>query len=471
MAVQPSTSHTVPLYVLIIFIVLFLASATGLVLLFVQQDQMRVAKEQAEDDFDNYIGRRAKSRLNEYKGKGPRGKSAADMLLAERDQMAQLLTGSSADMGENMAERVEQMLKALPDEPAEVAELKEHGAANLIGALTAAGSTLGTLVQQLEAKQQKVDDLNARINDLTQKFDELTKDFSERTRKFQDDLVNLTSQSEAVKKQYEQQLADITGKISEELRGTLKTMEKSFSDDIDDLQAMVRRNLQQLIGSMKELGTSQLRVASKMTVEKLIQRNDGQVLELGANVVYISLGDELGVRPGMRFAVYSSMDRGSIDPQVKAIIEVTETEKLTSAARIVQVASGNPILENDLILNLVYDRELKLNFFVLGDFDLNGDGRPDRNGYERVVAIVASSGGTASAQLSPAVNFVVLGTEPKLSAKPAEDAGEKEQLDYQKQLARYRGYSDLKDQIEAMAVPKISPSIFLKFTGHTAKLN
>ena len=70
MAVQPSAGRSVPLFVLIIFVVLFLAATTGLVLLFVHQETVRQEAVQKSSDFDNYVGRGVISRLDSYKAMG-----------------------------------------------------------------------------------------------------------------------------------------------------------------------------------------------------------------------------------------------------------------------------------------------------------------------------------------------------------------------------------------------------------------
>jgi len=468
MAVQPNISRSIPLYVLIIFVVLFLASATGLVLLFVQQEDLRQRAERAEKDFSDYIGPpEVKGQLDTYKGR-EKNRSAVAALLAEREQLAKLLTGTTDGTGQNMVARVAQILEGLPPE---AADLKQQGQAGVIMALDVAARTIDGLVKQMNAAASAKKALDDNITTITKSYSELQNDFTKRAADFDAEVAKLKGQFAEYKTEYDANLQAITGRVRDELTHTLDQLDKSLSQNIDELRQMVRRNLQQVIGSMQDLGPAGARVASTMTVEKLIQRNDGQVLTLARDIAYIDLGKEQRTQPGMRFVVYSPLERGKLNPTVKAIVEVTNVADLTSEARIIHVDRNNPVVADDLIANLVYDRELKLVFFTFGEFDFNHDGRPDPKGVEEINAIISASAGEVASQLSPNVNFVVEGTEIKQPAEPGADASEENRQQYTQTLQRYREYSDLKNQVQAMGIPVIDQETFLKFTGHSTGLN
>lgn len=465
MAVQPSSPHTVPLYVLIVFIVLFIASTTGLVILFVHQEDLSQQADRATTEFETHIGSKLArtGRLERFKelGKAQRT-SAVAALLAERDQLAQMLTGAEAATAKDAADRLEQMLNVLP---AQAAALKQSAQVDVLGALQQAAAVLETMAGDLETVKGQLADCQRRNTIMTKTYKDMESKFEARTSQFIEQLKTVATQFETYKAQYDQTLESIKSTISDDLKAELVKTQKEFNQHIDDLQDMVRRNLRLLIGSMKDIGPAEFRMTAAMTVDKLIQQVDGQVLSLAGDVVYVDLGTEHGLTAGTRFVVCSPTERGSANPEIKAVVEVVETGKMVSEARVVSVKPDAPVLRGDLLISLVFDRELKLRFFVLGDFDLNGDGIADPNGRQRVQQTIVSAGADASSQLSPLVNFTVLGAAPESPTAPSASADAGEQEEYRKKLQTLRTYNDLKDQVRALALPVITPDVFLKFTG------
>jgi hypothetical protein len=127
--------------------------------------------------------------------------------------------------------------------------------------------------------------------------------------------------------------------------------------------------------------------------------------------------------------------------------------------------TGDPVIKGDRISNIVFERDMKFTYFVAGDFDLDGNGYVDPNGTQRVVEAITLSGGKVVNQLSPAVDFVVLGSDPVVPQEPAFGASEAVQAEYKKQQDLHRKYVDIGDQIQALAIPVIDTSLFITYTG------
>jgi hypothetical protein len=252
--------------------------------------------------------------------------------------------------------------------------------------------------------------------------------------------------------------------VSSELKAKLESLQKAESRNMDELRDLVKRNLTSLIASTKELSAPEIRAAAQITVDNLIDKTDGEILDMSGQVVYIGVGKKQGINQGVHFAVISAMNKNDLRPEVKALLEVINVGEVTSEARVVAKIEGNPILKGDRLLNLVFDPQLKLTFFVMGDFDVSGDGIIDPTGYNQVVDIIRKSGGTVSKQLSPAINFVVLGSVPK---KASETLSDEESSEDQKKIEeKIRQFNDLKDQIQALSIPIISEDVFLKYSGY-----
>jgi hypothetical protein len=466
MAVQPSAGRSVPLFVLIIFVVLFLAATTGLVLLFVHQETVKQEANQKSSDFDNYVGRGLTSRLDSYKAMGASTrKTAVAALLDDRDELARLLTGNKGSTAKEATDKLDKMISGLQAPAPAVARLKEIAKSDLVGGLQQATKILETQMSEMAALQQQFAECQKNRDTVTAGYKDLETQFQTKTTQFLTQLQALEKLFESYKKEYAEQLDTIKTQVSKDLQDKLVKMGKTFNLHVDELRDMVRRNLQLLIKATTEVGPAELRSASSLTVEQLTQKADGEVMDIAGPVVYISLGSKQGVKPGMRFCVISGTLKGDVTPKVKGVVEVTNVGELTGECRVIKSLPANPVIKGDSLLNLVYDKDIKLTFFVLGEFDLNKDGTIDPAGASKVTEIILLSGGKISKQLSPTVNFVVLGSPPEKSSA----TGVEQETD--KQTQKTRMYNDLRDQIQALNVPVINPDLFLKYTGYTPKLD
>ncbi len=468
MAVQPSAGRTVPLFVLIIFIVLFLAATTGLVLLFVHQETVTQQANQKSSDFDTYVGRAAISRLDAYKGIGAASKpskTAVAALLDDRDTLAEMLTGSKLTTAKEAAEILNKAITGAKVSKEALGKLGAIGKPNLIGHLQMTITLLEENLEQTEKLQKILIEREKEKETISKGYSGLEKEFQAKTTQFLNQLKELEKLFESYKKEYAEQLDTIKTQVSKDLQDKLAKMGKTFNEHVDELRDMVRRNLQLLIKATTEQGPAEIRAASSMTVEQLTQKTDGEVLDIAGEVIYIGLGAKQGVKQGMRFCVVSGTSKGELKPKVKGVLEITNVGEMTAECRVIKSLPTEPIIKGDNLVNLVYDKDLRLTFFVLGDFDLNKDGIIDPAGAQKIEEFIQLSGGKVSKQLSPAVNFVVMGLPPEKAAAGGPEG------DQEKQNKKLRMYNDLKDQVQALNIPVITPDLFLDYTGYTPKLD
>jgi len=461
MAVQPSAGRTVPLFVLIIFIVLFLASATGLVLLFVNQESIRQEAQQKSNYFETYMGQRMVSKLDTYKGLGSSmrpSKTAVEALMDERDQMALLLAGNKSGTSKEVVDKVKKMLDELPAGTPAAEGLKKFAAGDLVGALQKAASQMIAQGRELDNLKNEMKKVQTDRDTISKGYKDLESQFAAKTKQFLSQLEALQKLGDTIKKDFSDQIETVKSQVSKELQTRMESLQKNNLLRLDEMRDLVQRNLRLLIQATTELAPAEFRVASGLTVDKLIQEVDGEVLNVAGPVVYINVGTKDGIKPGIRIDVIPASMQGQTNPTIKGVLEVTATADLTSECRVVRTAPGEPITKGDLLVNLVFGRERKRSFFVLGDFDLNQDGMMDPDGAQRVARIIQSAGGKVSTQLSPAVNFVVVGAPPS-----KDDAGEPGSEAAAKKV---RAFNDMKSQIQAMNIPVITPETFLKFTGY-----
>ncbi|HCD30914.1 MAG TPA: hypothetical protein DER01_00800, partial [Phycisphaerales bacterium] len=198
------------------------------------------------------------------------------------------------------------------------------------------------------------------------------------------------------------------------------------------------------------------------------------------NAVYIDLGQQSHVIPGMTFEIY--------DPKVgvvkdsegnysgKATIEIINVFETTSVARVVRIPRNAEIFPGDLIANLIYDPELKFKFFVYGEFDLDKIGQLSVTDRRRVENMIIKWGGLlvsdASQQgdnpkLNYDVDFLVLGQEPEFPTPPSEDEVDPTAIErHAKAMKRYEAYFGLVKQGKELSIPILNQNRFLSMVGY-----
>ena len=209
---------------------------------------------------------------------------------------------------------------------------------------------------------------------------------------------------------------------------------------------------------------------------------DGKIASIlvEQNAVYIDLGRQSHMIPGMTFEVY--------DPKVgvvkdklgdysgKATIEVINVFETTSVARVVRIPSTNEIFTGDLIANLIYDPDLKFKFFVYGEFDLDRIGKTTVTDRRRIENMILKWGGILKSDSSqqgsnPTINydvdFIVLGDEPIFPVAPAKNEVDPTAMErYENARKIYEIYHGLVKQGKELSIPILNQNRFLSMVGY-----
>ncbi len=473
MAIQPSSGKSVPLYVFIIFVVLFLLSVVGLILLYVNQEELKTNAQQAKAVFEDYVGSRLKNsgKLEPYKSIGDASKpkkTAVEALLEERDKLARLLVGSSSAMSDEIISKLDAMIDSLPTGVGSV--VKGQIKSNLIGGIELSVKILQNQQEQIAQLKKQIKELQQQSQAITQNYRELERKFQQRTNEFINQLKTLQRLIDSYKTQYANQLNIIKTQLGKKSQEKLAKLEKDFAKDIDEIRQMVRRNLQILIASTKET-IGGVKFTQRLTPSKLTQQVDGMVLDVAGNIVYINLGKEHRVAPGLRFVVISPDQKDELYPKIKAVLEVIRTGKLTSECSVLKSIPGNPVIKGDLLINIAYDAQQTFTFIILGQIDANNDGFIDVNGVQQVMEMITKTGGKIVNAVTPTVDFVVMGKPMEKPRKPAPGAGREALKEYQLAMKRYQQFMERKDQIEALNIPIIPADILVKYLGYAKELN
>jgi hypothetical protein len=152
-------------------------------------------------------------------------------------------------------------------------------------------------------------------------------------------------------------------------------------------------------------------------------------------------------------------------PQGKASIEVVRLSNRQAECRIIRQSVGQPVVEGDLIANLVYDKNTKYSFVVFGEFDLDQDGTPTPGDAEVVQRLITQWGGKLQQGVAVDTDYVVLGFEPEV---PLREDNETPTDVIRRENAEKaaEAYAAVRNRAIELNVPILNQNRFLYYVGY-----
>lgn len=142
----------------------------------------------------------------------------------------------------------------------------------------------------------------------------------------------------------------------------------------------------------------------------------------GSRRVWIDLGKDDGVRPGVVFSVLDvdTVNTSEAKPKAKVVVTQVLSERMCIAEAI-DLDYGNIIVSEDLVYSPAWRPGRKVGFALVGEMDINGDGKDD---IQQVRELIQIAGGTIDAEKTASneagridynTTWLVLGTDLTLS--------------------------------------------------------
>jgi hypothetical protein len=261
---------------------------------------------------------------------------------------------------------------------------------------------------------------------------------------------------------------------------------QTAADTINKLNSELAAKTNDLDNMNQELAKIRERLAAgRVSVNQpLIQASDGTIIRVPSpDLVYISRGSADQIIPGMTFEIY---DRNAGVPAVdtnnpntdslpvgKASVEVVSVGQHTSECRVTRHTPGsNSIQEGDIIVNLVYDPNVKYNFVVYGKFDLNHSGVPTDQQTEVIKQKITEWGGKLENQIGVDTDFLVIGIEPVVPRLTDEERRDPIALQRASAAqAEYDAYEATIKRAQDLHVPILNQNRFLYLIGAYATIS
>ena len=450
---------------LIVFVALWLTSTVLLVILYLDQEKHKNNVAELQERVDKVISSQGKSLPQYTVAKPGQGTTAVDLLETARADTAELVSGNRADDVASLRAALEAKLESIRG--------NQYAEDPLVFEGVSYDAALDSMFELFRSKAEAYAEAETGMASRTAELEALRAAQTSQKEEFDRQAEGLKGQLAVIETERDQFLRDHEEQIAS-FADQIEQIQQQCSDDIQSQRgesARLRREYEELFARYQELkdklGQSQVSPLPLATA----RGGDGLIVTAkpGDDVVYINLGAEDHLTLGLEFAVYDSLTGIPEDGRAKARIAVVHINERSAECSIVETLSNEMVTAGDFIANPIYDRHRTLKFFVLGEFDLDGDGRGDRDGQQRIESIVKDWGGAVERELSAQVDFVVLGGPPRRPHRSS-DLDLEEDRGYQAAKRAYDAYQAQLTNVEVLAIPTLTQSVLLNFLGYSQGL-
>lgn len=451
---------------IVIFIALFLASAVTAIVLFRERGTHIQEREEAVQDLKRIAGKAEISLLKPLMDPSSKTPVVAE-LVTEMKFMSEIILGhgqASSDLislWEEVADRHRSIGEALDAMVLERKISPEAGLADVVQ----------QLIQLVENKQ---DEVFERENENLQWEQQYTEGMAARDAQ----IAELQKQLDAEQRKAQTHEAEYLA-LRDELQSRYDAMEKDQQQLIADQERQLKefqdenRRIDEEIKKyqvvVKQLN-DRLRKFQRPPLEMTPLEPDGYIVNISEreDLAYINLAKGDQIYRGLRFTVYDRFQGIPQSGKGKGAIEVIEIMDSISKCRITHFDRSNPIMNHDIIANLVWNKDKQYNFCVAGVFDFDNDGKLDPDGLQRITELITHWGGRVTSTLSVDTDFLVLGRTPSVPTKPSDEYGMDSPVAqaYKEASEKLKTYEDTLENGKALDVPTFNLNRFLYFIGY-----
>jgi hypothetical protein len=505
-----STGFAIALVIVSIF---FVASLVVAILLATERTELKDARRIADNNLAKYVtpGLQKDSQvLNRLDQVDSANKTVVQQLLDEKAALVSIITGGGeSDTPETIWLKLEEigiekgntLITAYQDVTANYNKSKADAA---------------TVKDSLKAEQAKVlEGLDANASKATE-YDQQVTALGEQLTAVQATHTEFQTKAKARFQELEQQLVTA--------RQELADTQSNDQIKIDQLKKEIIGVKNQLKRRPKvSKGSFDYMPASRHADGKVVK-----VDSIG-KLVYIDRGRSNRMILGLAFVVFDKRKGVTPDRngqyEGKAILEVISIDENSSTCRIVEMnRRGLKISSDDIVANAAWDPNMTFKFYVHGEFDIDRVGKAQEQDRQRIASICRKFGGSvtihraaqndeeatrlqrneltkllvgASKQLeegtfaetidllenrmegikraqtqgtfvalAPDLDFLVLGQEPKVGAKPAAGEAVEKHEEWKRAMLAYQTYKALEQEARDLAIPILNQNRFLQLVGY-----
>jgi hypothetical protein len=458
------------LYTLILFVGLFIAGTTVAVIYYVKFEDQRTITEKAQRDLGEIVSPLELQRIGAIVGARQARKSRLATMVDYLDEVVCLVIGGLPE--DTSAEVKVATANRNFNETLTLAQTH-------IDSNTVDPNTTG-LTRIVERLKTKVDDTVAELLAKIEDFNDLQKQFEDaraETMRKEDMLLaekeGYRREIDSIKKDYndlEVFLRQTSEENVQDLMARLNEQRANYDQEHQE-KLQIQAQLDMTQDRMKRQEDELRKIVPLPDGEVVAHKSDGKIILVDnpSKVVHLNIGRDDRVYPGLTFTVYDKNMPIPKDGKGKAEIEVFSVEKNISAARIIKSEIKRPIILDDIVANLIWDSD-KTNVFVIeGEFDLDGDGKIDKDAADKIKSLIGKWGGKVANAISIETDFLVLGRPPSILIRPTVTELEMDPMAmerYEASRQKRALYGEVQNQAKALLIPVFNYERFLFFIGY-----
>ncbi len=460
------------LYTLVVFIGLFIAATTVAVIYYVKAEDNRIRAADLEKERDDLASSTDVRNLGKTVGSKPPRTTWISLMNQYLNESINIITGppvrdTSAEVKVANARDDLQKVLQMVSPYVQVQDVNSEG--------------LVPIISKLENKLSNTLDAAAQTS----------QQLAQLQAKFDDAIAAQQREREllaAEKQKLQQQVNEIDQRYVELealLKQTADERAETLMVQLDSARESLKETEQTLLKRQAELGMAQEELEDTKTQLFAVNpppdanapayKPDGRVLLVDdlAKIAHLDIGSDQLIYKGLTFSVY---DRGasiSRETKPKAELEVFDIAKNHSAARITSGSFKKPILEGDIVANVIWDAGRAHLFAVAGDFDLDRDGMVDPGSAQKIRDLVKKWGAKAAEKVSSSTDFLVLGDPPAVPTTPTFedlDIDPSAQARYDEAVQRLKNYEESKELAKTLWIPVFKYDTLLDFIGYNSQI-
>lgn len=464
------------LYSLITFVALFIAATVCAVIFYVKSEEYRTNSENNAAELAIIANSTETRNLARIVGQPEGGKTYLGTMQTVVNELYKMMLGKTVP--ENtpatvMLNEISMAVKsALIDDP--TVEIIPAFGPDGIAVL----NSVEDLKRDLQNARADLENSKSIVENLQNELADLQAQNQQQQEQFLEELNQFQTGYDEIRNRFDQLRQNMQDSTDEQIQ--------SFQDKLEAEQARLRQkqlDLQETESKLTEttelLDTALTKledIKPKPNIEVQAFEPDAQIVrvDLQNGIVYLDAGTQDHIYRGLTFAVY---DRNKPIPESgegKAEIEVFQVNQQASAARIIKSDKKNPIVKEDIVANLIWDSKTSNRFVVVGEFDINNDGRPDRDGRQQIIELIQRWGGTLMDDVTVDTDFLVIGMAPTPIAPPTQDEIDIDpmaQQRYEESLQRLRDYNQMLEKANNLSVPVFNQKRFMYLIGYDTLIN
>lgn len=458
--------------------ILFVVSTVLAIFAHVDRNKIQLERETLESKFNDYIseadlgsdlgGLKATKAADRNRAEGRRFADDARLVqiaIQQRDGLVKQISGPTASSEEGALIDAANVMKALNADK----DLKIT-AQSLTGAVTALHERVKEQRAQIARLQADARTQEAKLTKLKGDFDAAVAAHRKAAEEAAQNAQLATAEREAIRTDNDKKVQDMQAKLEADARLAQETVNQ-LSAQVKERDDTIAKLTQQIEGLQNKLELLRL------PVDQVIRQADATVMRLaGSDIVYIDLGTGDQVVPGMSFEVYDrvegvpkSGDPTNDDdlPKGKASIEIIKVTPGSSECRVIRQTPGMQVVEGDVCVNIVYDRNTKYNVMVYGNFDLDRNGQATPTDADVIKRLVTQWGGQVVEKLDVETDFLVIGKIPEVPNYTDEDLADPVKVyEMEQKKKALAEYEEVLARAVELRIPVLNQNRFLYFTGY-----